>query len=79
MAMKLGIQPGDVVLDVGCGVGGPAREIAVYTDCNVVGLNNNDYQYPLSLCNLTLELIVQQYTLQNRTFPNTSPSSKAIS
>jgi cyclopropane fatty-acyl-phospholipid synthase-like methyltransferase len=45
MAMKLGIQPGEVVLDVGCGVGGPAREIAVYTDCNVVGLNNNDYQY----------------------------------
>jgi len=45
MAMKLGIQPGDVVLDVGCGVGGPAREIARYADCNVVGINNNDYQY----------------------------------
>lgn len=45
MAMKLGIQAGEVVLDVGCGVGGPAREIAMYTDCNVVGLNNNDYQY----------------------------------
>jgi sterol 24-C-methyltransferase len=46
MVMKLGIQPGDVVLDVGCGVGGPAREIAHYVDCNVVGINNNDYQYP---------------------------------
>lgn len=32
------------VLDVGCGVGGPAREIAKFTGCNVVGLNNNDYQ-----------------------------------
>jgi sterol 24-C-methyltransferase len=45
MAMKLGIQPGEVVLDVGCGVGGPAREMATFTECNVVGLNNNDYQY----------------------------------
>jgi len=43
--MKLGIKPGEVVLDVGCGVGGPAREIATFTDANVVGLNNNDYQY----------------------------------
>jgi cyclopropane fatty-acyl-phospholipid synthase-like methyltransferase len=42
--MKLGIQPGEVVLDVGCGVGGPAREIALFTDANIVGLNNNDYQ-----------------------------------
>ena len=32
------------VLDVGCGVGGPAREIARFADVNVVGLNNNDFQ-----------------------------------
>ena len=32
------------VLDVGCGVGGPAREIAKFADVNIVGLNNNDYQ-----------------------------------
>lgn len=32
------------VLDVGCGVGGPAREIVKFTGANVVGLNNNDYQ-----------------------------------
>jgi sterol 24-C-methyltransferase len=56
MAMKLGIQAGDVVLDVGCGVGGPAREIAIYADCNVVGLNNNDYQYRTAL---THPLILQ--------------------
>jgi sterol 24-C-methyltransferase len=32
------------VLDVGCGVGGPAREIVKFSGVNVVGFNNNDYQ-----------------------------------
>ncbi|OQD65232.1 hypothetical protein PENPOL_c006G07829 [Penicillium polonicum] len=44
LALKMGIQEGQRVLDVGCGVGGPAREIAKFTGCNVLGLNNNDYQ-----------------------------------
>lgn len=44
LALKMGIQEGQRVLDVGCGVGGPAREIAKFTGCQVVGLNNNDYQ-----------------------------------
>jgi len=35
---------GMTALDVGCGVGGPARCIAVFSEGNVVGLNNNDYQ-----------------------------------
>lgn len=32
------------VLDVGCGVGGPAREIARFTDAEIVGVNNNAFQ-----------------------------------
>ncbi|EDO17649.1 hypothetical protein Kpol_1004p23 [Vanderwaltozyma polyspora DSM 70294] len=44
LAYMAGIEKGDLVLDVGCGVGGPAREIARFTGCNVIGLNNNDYQ-----------------------------------
>lgn len=32
------------VLDVGCGVGGPARQIANFTDARITGLNNNDFQ-----------------------------------
>jgi sterol 24-C-methyltransferase len=32
------------VLDVGCGVGGPAREIAKFVDVHITGLNINDYQ-----------------------------------
>lgn len=40
MQMREGMR----VLDVGCGVGGPAREIAKFTGAKIVGLNNNDYQ-----------------------------------
>lgn len=40
----MGIQEGMKVLDVGCGVGGPAREIAKFTGAHITGLNNNDYQ-----------------------------------
>lgn len=32
------------VLDVGCGVGGPAREIVKFTGAHVTGLNINEYQ-----------------------------------
>lgn len=32
------------VLDAGCGLGGPAREIAKFTDATITGLNNSDYQ-----------------------------------
>ncbi|KAG9325000.1 hypothetical protein KVV02_000509 [Mortierella alpina] len=44
MASNMHIQPNQHVLDIGCGVGGPAREIAHFTGANVTGLNNNDYQ-----------------------------------
>ncbi|KZF22686.1 ERG6, Delta(24)-sterol C-methyltransferase [Xylona heveae TC161] len=44
LAHLMNIKEGMKVLDVGCGVGGPAREIARFTGCNIVGLNNNDYQ-----------------------------------
>ena len=44
LALKMNLQENMRVLDVGCGVGGPAREIAKFSGANVVGLNNNDYQ-----------------------------------
>ncbi|CAI2192136.1 13929_t:CDS:2, partial [Funneliformis geosporum] len=44
LAMQLNIKPGMKVLDVGCGVGGPAREICQFTGAHITGLNNNDYQ-----------------------------------
>lgn len=44
IALKMGLNENMKVLDVGCGVGGPAREIHRFTGCSIVGLNNNDYQ-----------------------------------
>lgn len=44
LAAQMNLRPGMRVLDVGCGVGGPAREIAQFTDCQIVGLNNNQFQ-----------------------------------
>ncbi len=44
LAAQMSLRPGMRVLDVGCGVGGPAREMARFADVTVVGLNNNDFQ-----------------------------------
>ncbi|MCO5599933.1 hypothetical protein L7F22_054040 [Adiantum nelumboides] len=44
LAHSMGLKRKMRVLDVGCGVGGPAREIARFADVEIVGLNNNAYQ-----------------------------------
>ncbi|KAG8872878.1 Delta(24)-sterol C-methyltransferase [Tulasnella sp. 331] len=44
LAAQMKLKPGMKVLDVGCGVGGPAREIARFSGAHITGLNNNDFQ-----------------------------------
>ncbi|KAJ0161994.1 Sterol 24-C-methyltransferase erg-4 [Colletotrichum tanaceti] len=44
LAHVINIKKDMKVLDVGCGVGGPAREIAKFTGAYVTGLNINEYQ-----------------------------------
>ncbi|PWN20633.1 putative delta(24)-sterol c-methyltransferase [Microstroma glucosiphilum] len=44
LAHSMQLKPKMRVLDVGCGVGGPAREIARFAGVEIVGLNNNEYQ-----------------------------------
>jgi sterol 24-C-methyltransferase len=40
LSSKMALRPGMCVLDVG----GPAREIAQFTDTRIIGLNNNNFQ-----------------------------------
>lgn len=44
LSAQMGLKPGMRVLDVGCGVGGPAREIARFSGAEVIGVNNNQFQ-----------------------------------
>jgi len=44
LAHRLGLKPNMKVMDIGCGVGGPLRNIARFSGAQVVGLNNNEYQ-----------------------------------
>ena len=44
LAQALGLRPGMVVADLGCGVGGPMFEIARFSGAKIVGVNSNAYQ-----------------------------------
>jgi sterol 24-C-methyltransferase len=44
VALRLGLTRGMTALDIGCGVGGPMREIARFTGAQIAGINNNAYQ-----------------------------------
>jgi sterol 24-C-methyltransferase len=44
LSAQMHLCPGMRVLDLGCGVGGPAREIARFSDVNIVGVNINEFQ-----------------------------------
>ena len=44
VALRLGLASGQRALDVGCGVGGPMREIARFSGAHVTGVNINGYQ-----------------------------------
>jgi len=44
LAHKLNLQKGQIALDLGCGVGGPGRTMARFSEAKIIGLNNNAYQ-----------------------------------
>jgi sterol 24-C-methyltransferase len=44
LASRLHLRDGMVCLDVGCGIGGPLRNIAKFCGAKIVGLNLNTYQ-----------------------------------
>eukprot|EP01038_Epipyxis_sp_PR26KG_P013204 gene13204-17694_t len=44
LCSRLGLKPGMKVIDVGCGVGGPMRNMAVFSGSNIEGITINNYQ-----------------------------------
>lgn len=44
LASKLAVQKGGHILDCGCGVGGPARNISRFTQCRVTAVTLNQFQ-----------------------------------
>ncbi|KAJ1624848.1 S-adenosyl-L-methionine-dependent methyltransferase [Pavlovales sp. CCMP2436] len=44
LASQLEVKPDMKVLDVGCGIGGPYRNIARFTGCDITGITLNEYQ-----------------------------------
>eukprot|EP01006_Ploeotia_vitrea_P061105 TRINITY_DN77251_c0_g1_i1.p1 TRINITY_DN77251_c0_g1~~TRINITY_DN77251_c0_g1_i1.p1 ORF type:complete len:413 (-),score=6.30 TRINITY_DN77251_c0_g1_i1:18-1256(-) len=44
LAARMGLTEKSRVLDVGCGVGGPMRNIAVFAGCKIEGITINQYQ-----------------------------------
>jgi sterol 24-C-methyltransferase len=57
---RLCVSPGDHVLDVGCGVGGPMRNIARFTKARITGINNNAYQLKRVAAKNAAEGLAQQ-------------------
>mmetsp|Transcript_8358 Transcript_8358/g.25947 ORF Transcript_8358/g.25947 Transcript_8358/m.25947 type:complete len:412 (-) Transcript_8358:1198-2433(-) len=44
LCSRLGMKPGVRALDVGCGVGGPMRNMAVFSGATIEGITINEYQ-----------------------------------
>jgi len=44
LCSRLGMKPGVTALDVGCGVGGPMRNMAVFSGATIEGVTINEYQ-----------------------------------
>lgn len=47
VAGRLGVSSGDKVLDCGCGIGGPMRNIAKFTNAQITGVTLNDVSHPI--------------------------------
>lgn len=73
LAHRIQIDQSMTVLDVGCGVGKPAREIATFTGCNVVGLNNNAYQVERATAHAAREGLSNKVSFVKGDFMVSSP------
>lgn len=48
ISMAAGLKPGMHAFDLGCGIGGPMREIARFSGANITGINNSPFQVDIA-------------------------------
>lgn len=70
LAAQMGLKPGMKVLDLGCGVGGPARNIARFSGCSVLGINNNQYQVDRATAKAVRDNLSDRVTFKKADFMN---------
>lgn len=70
LSYKMGLKEDMKVLDVGCGIGGPAREITRFIGCDIIGFNNNDYQIQKAKCYTTKYQLDDKITYHKGDFMN---------
>jgi sterol 24-C-methyltransferase len=75
LASRLGLKKGMTCLDVGCGVGGPMRNIAGFSDAKITGVTINQYQVKIgntynTNTDLTHLCHITQGDFQNLQFPD---------
>jgi len=70
IALRLKLDPGAAVIDLGCGVGGPLRNIARFARCQIVGVNICDYQILRGLRYIEDDGLMDQCTIIKADFNN---------
>lgn len=75
LVKELDLQPGQVVVDIGCGVGGPAREIARHASVAVVGVNISEYQLHRAARYTTAANLQERVTFHRADFMRTGLES----
>lgn len=70
LAFMTQLRPGMKVLDVGCGIGGPARTIAKFVGCEIVGISINQRQVDRAILLTALEGLQHKCTFLRADFNN---------
>jgi len=68
LSSRLGLTKDKVCVDLGCGVGGPARNIARFSGAMVVGVNNNEYQIKIAKKHTERELLTDLVSFRKADF-----------
>ncbi|KIW96109.1 uncharacterized protein Z519_03176 [Cladophialophora bantiana CBS 173.52] len=70
LAFLMDLKPHMKVLDVGCGIGGPAREIAKFVGCEIVGVSINQGQIDRAIYLTRMEGLQDKCTFVRGDFLN---------